>query len=46
MGTFVVDDSETFGPDFAMLFFAPKDDDDSPRTTIVSAPSWPTSCTT
>ena len=27
MGTFVVDDSETFGPDFAMRFFAPKDDD-------------------
>ena len=30
MGTFVVDDSETVGPDFAMRFFAPKDDDDSP----------------
>jgi hypothetical protein len=28
MGTFVVDDSETFGPDFAMRFFAPKDDED------------------
>lgn len=27
MGTFVVDDSETFGPDFAVRFFAPKDDD-------------------
>ena len=27
MGTFVVDDSETFGPDFSMRFYAPKDDD-------------------
>ena len=27
IGTFVVDDSETVGPDFAMRFFAPKDDD-------------------
>jgi hypothetical protein len=27
MGTFVVDDSETFSPDFAMRFYAPKDDD-------------------
>jgi hypothetical protein len=27
IGTLVVDDSETFGPDFAMRFFAPKDDD-------------------
>ena len=27
IGTFVVDDSEAFGPDFAMRFFAPKDDD-------------------
>jgi hypothetical protein len=27
IGTFVVDDSQTFGPDFGMRFFAPKDDD-------------------
>jgi hypothetical protein len=27
IGTLVVDDSETFGPDFAMRFFAPKDDE-------------------
>jgi hypothetical protein len=27
IGTFVVDDLQTFGPDFAMRFFAPKDDD-------------------
>ena len=33
MGTFVVDDSETVGPDFSMRFFAPKDDDDDPPTT-------------
>ena len=26
-GTLVVDDSETYGPDFALRFFAPKDDD-------------------
>jgi hypothetical protein len=31
MGTLVVDDSETYGLDFAMLFFAPNDaDDDGP----------------
>jgi hypothetical protein len=28
IGTFVVDDSETYGPDFSMRFFAPKDEDD------------------
>lgn len=28
IGTFVVDDSETVGPDFTMRFFAPKDDED------------------
>ena len=27
IGTLVVDDSQTYGPDFAMRFFAPKDDD-------------------
>ena len=27
IGTFVVDDSETVGPDFAMRFFAPKEDE-------------------
>jgi hypothetical protein len=27
MGTFVVDDSQTYGPNFAMRFFAPQDDD-------------------
>ena len=27
IGTFVVDDSQTFGPDFSTRFFAPKDDD-------------------
>lgn len=30
MGTLIVDDSETIGPDFTMRFFAPKDDDDAP----------------
>jgi hypothetical protein len=29
MGTFVVDDSQMYGPDFAVKFFAPKDDDDA-----------------
>ncbi|MBX7433476.1 hypothetical protein JDV09_15350 [Mycobacterium sp. Y57] len=28
VGTFVVDDSETVGPDFTVRFFAPKDDQD------------------
>ncbi|RJG28875.1 hypothetical protein D3H44_09615, partial [Streptococcus pyogenes] len=27
MGTLVVDDSQAFGPDFTMRFFAPRDDD-------------------
>jgi hypothetical protein len=29
MGTLVVDDSETFSPDFSMRFFAPQEDDDT-----------------
>ena len=37
IGTLVVDD-ETYGPDFAMLFFAPKDDEDkSPPAQVVSS---------
>jgi hypothetical protein len=30
IGTLVVDDSQTYGPDFAMRFFAPQDDDQPP----------------
>jgi hypothetical protein len=30
MGTLVVDDSETIGPDFTLMFFAPKQDDGQP----------------
>lgn len=32
MGTLVVDDSQTTGPDFVCAFYAPKADDESPET--------------
>ena len=35
VGTLVVDDM-VYGPNFAMLFWAPKDDEDSPAPTVVS----------
>ena len=32
IGVLVVDDSQSYGPDFSMRFFAPKDDDQAPES--------------